>query len=50
MSGPKPPSNAKMIGTVVIATSGDKRLVMIKAMKVTIMPYPRNDSICITLT
>ncbi|MNZ86282.1 hypothetical protein D3C78_1050990 [compost metagenome] len=50
MSGPKPANSANKIGTVVMATSGDRRLVMIRAMKVTIMPYPRIDSICITLT
>ncbi|MNJ76117.1 hypothetical protein D3C77_733330 [compost metagenome] len=40
MPAPKPPSNAKIMGTRIRATKGDRRLVMINVMNVITMPKP----------
>ncbi|MNT27761.1 hypothetical protein D3C72_1634040 [compost metagenome] len=45
ISGPNPATNANTIGTMVSATMGDNRLVMISAMKVAIIENPRMESI-----
>ncbi len=40
MPVPKPPASAKVIGTMIRATSGDSRLLMIRYMKVMTIPKP----------
>jgi hypothetical protein len=42
---PKPPISANRMGMVIRATSGDRRLLMIKYMNVMTMPKPRMLSI-----
>ena len=45
MPAPKPPISANRMGMVIRATSGDRRLLMIKYMNVMTMPKPRMLSI-----